>query len=346
MQQMAKLLHCTVLLGTTLAAMWLASRPGFAADDPKTVIKERHSIRVNKLGVTAVAFSPDGKTVASGGGDTSIRLWNVVTGKLQSTFEGQNAKVWSLAFSPDGKTLAAGDDAPPGSIAGRIKLWDVATGKEKATLSGHTNHVVSLAFSDDGKTLASASFRRVVPPGNKAPVKGEVKLWDAATRKPLATLEGTRSVAFTSDSALLAFPAPKQTIALWDIAAGKARATLKDGTYCLCFSPDGKMLASASADKSIKLWNVATDKQEAALKGHTSSVGSLAFSPDGKILASAGSSTDTAIKLWDVAGRKELVTLNAHAKWVFCVTFSQDGKMLASASGDGTIRLWDVQPGK
>ena len=291
-----------------------------------------------------MAFSPDGKTLASGGGELNIKLWDVATGTEKAAYTGLNAKIWSLAFSPNGKVLAAGDDAPPGSQEGRIKLWEVATGKEMATLKGHTNLVISVAFSPDGALLASGSGRRVVPPGYKQAIPGEIKLWDLATNTVMATHEGRGDVAFSPKGDLVVAASPNRTITFWDVATGKPKNTLKSATYCICLSPDGKMLAAGTLDKAITLWDVSDkDKELAVLKGHTDAVSSLAFSPDGKTLASAGSSSDHTVKLWDVATRKELVTLNAHKKWVFCVAFSPDGKTLASASGDGTIKLWDLK---
>ena len=140
--------------------------------------------------MSSVAFSRDGKMLASGSKDATIKLWDVTTGKEQATLKGHMDWVTSVAFSPNSKTLASG------SRDRTIKLWNVATGKEQASLKGHTNVVFSVAFSPDGKTLASASWDKTV------------KLWDVATAKERATLKGhTRlvySVAFSPDGKTLA----------------------------------------------------------------------------------------------------------------------------------------------
>jgi RNA polymerase sigma factor (sigma-70 family) len=283
--------------------------------------------------VYSVAFSPDGKTLASGSYQT-IKLWDVTTGKEKATLKGHTHNVFSVAYSPDGKTLASASEDQT------IKLWDMATAKEKATLKGHTGTGWSVAFSPDGKTLASGSMDKTI------------KLWDVKTAKEKATLKGhtdtVRTVAFSPNGKTLASGSDDLTIKLWDLVTGKEKATLKghtDFVYIVAFSPDGRTLASGSEDRddqTIKLWDVATAKEKATLR-HTSVVFSVAFRPDGKTLASG--SIDNTLKLWDVATGKEQATLKEHTKPVTSVAFSLDGKTLASGSVDQTITLWDVQPG-
>ncbi|WP_193943576.1 trypsin-like peptidase domain-containing protein [Sphaerospermopsis aphanizomenoides] len=279
--------------------------------------------------VYSVAFSPDGKTLASGSGDNTIKLWDVATGKSIATLTGHSNSVISVAFSPDGKTLASG------SLDNTIKLWDVATGKSIATLTGHSEGVDSVAFSPDGKTLASSGSRDTT-----------IKLWDVAIGQSIATLTGHSesviSVAFSPDGKTLASGSGDDTIKLWDVATGQSIATLtghSESFISVAFSPDGKTLASGSWDNTIKLWDVATGKSIATLTGHSFVVNSVAFSPDGKTLASSGS-FDNTIKLWDVVTGKSIATLTGHSFGVNSVAFSPDGKTLASGSGDDTIKLW------
>ena len=267
---------------------------------------EGHSSLVN-----SVAFSLDGRTLASlGGRDSTIKLWDVATGREIATLTG-----YSVAFSPDGKTLAfgSGDDT--------IKLWDVATGREIATLTGY-----SLVFSPDGRTLASLGGSNTI------------KLWDVATRREIATLTGhsfgVNSVAFSPDGRTLASGGGDKTIKLWDVATRREMATLtghSDGVNSVAFSPDGRTLAAGGRDSTIKLWDVATRREIATLNGY-----SPVFSPDGRTLASG--SGDGTIKLWDVATRREIATLNS--SHINSVAFSPDGRALASGSGDGTIKIW------
>jgi WD40 repeat protein len=278
--------------------------------------------------VYSVAFSPDGKILASGSWDNTIKLWDVATGREVRTLKGHTNSVNSVAFSPDGKILASG------SLDETIKLWDVATGREIRTFSGHTASVWSVAFSPDGKLLASGSWDETI------------KLWDVATGEEIHTFKGhtdhVESVAFSPDGRTLASGSWDETIKLWDVATGKELRTLKghtDYVRSVAFSPDGKLLASGSVDHTIKLWDVATGREIRTLSGHTDWVESVAFSPDGKTLAS-GSYRE--IKLWDVATGRELRTLKGYTGYVYSVAFSPDGKILAFGSQDETIKLWDV----
>jgi WD40 repeat protein len=247
-----------------------------------------------------VAFSPDGNTLAAAGRD--VRLWDLGGGKPRGRvlFEGRHDTRFSaVAFSPDGKSLAAAD--------GVVRLWDVASGEERATFEG--KGLYSVTFSPDGKTLAS----RAILLGDKN-FEDEVKLWDVATAKEMASLVkepfGMSPVTFSPDGKTLAFGGAvfdwkerkvlSGAIKLWDVAANKERATLKghvQAVLSVAFTGDGKTLASGSSDGTVVLWDVATGKAVATLKGHKFLGFALAFSPDGKTLASGSEE----VKLWDVA---------------------------------------------
>jgi WD domain, G-beta repeat len=200
--------------------------------------------------VLSVAFSPDGKTLASGSADHAVRLWDVATGDpIGDPLTGHTGRVWSVAFSPDGKTLASGSDDAT------VRLWDVATGRPIGSpLIDDIGGVLSVAFSRDGKTLASGGDDRTV------------RLWDVATGRPIGDpLTGhtgpVYSVAFSRDGKTLASSSLDATVRLWDVATGRPIGSPLTGhtgrVWSVAFSPDGKTLASSSDDDTVRLWNVA-----------------------------------------------------------------------------------------
>ena len=283
---------------------------------------------LNSGSVNGVAFSPDGKMLASANDDGTVRLWNVINHQpLGAPLKGHSGSVHSVAFSPDGKTLAsAGADRT-------MQLWDVVSGQPRgAPLRGHSSDVNSVVFSPDGKMLASASW------------DDTVRLWDVARRQLLGDpLMGhsrdVMGVAFSPDGKVLASASLDSTVRLWDVARREPLGDpLRDTGMIesVAFSPDGKMLASGTYE-NVRLWDVARHQHLGdLLKGHSSYVNAIAFSPDGKTLASA--SADQTVRLWDVARRQFLGDpLNGN-----CVAVSPDGKTLASASADQTVRLWDA----
>jgi WD40 repeat protein len=334
--------------------------------------------------VHSVAFSRDGKLLASASEDRTVILWNVASRKPIARLEGHNKGVRCVVFSPDGKRLAsAGEDksvilwdvkshkpidkmdghkAPISGIAfspdGKrlasasgdhtVILWDVESHERLATLEAHTEAVSSVSFSPDGKLLASASEDRTVI------------LWDVTNRKPkplyppLSEHKGeVLGIAFSPDGKLLASASEDRTVILWDVVSGKRLASPLRGhkktVWSVAFSPDGNRLASSSQDQTVILWNVDSQdvdkcKPLVTLEGHKDTVLGVAFSPDGKLLASA--SNNPAVILWDVDSRKLFAALQGHEDMVHTVAFNPDGKRLASASGDRTVILWDVESRK
>jgi WD40 repeat protein len=284
-------------------------------------------------GVYSVAFSPDGKRLATGSGEGAVKLWDTGAGQEIGALKGQSYRVSSVAFSPDGKRLATG------SFGGAVKLWDTGAGQELLPLKGHSETVSSVAFSPDGKRLATGSDDRTV------------KLWDVATGREMGVLKGhsnaVHSVVFSPEGKRLATGSWDRTVKLWDAATGQELLTLRghsDGVYSVAFSPDGKRLATGGGEGAVKLWDVATGRVALTLKGHTAGVGSVAFSPDGKRLATG--SDDRTVKLWDVATGRQIGALKGHSNSVNSVTFSPDGKQLATGSGDRTAKLWDAGAGQ
>ena len=231
--------------------------------------------------VYSVAFSPDGKTIATGSLDTTVKLWSV-DGRELKTFTGHSDRVYSVAFSPDGKTIATG------SKDKTVKLWSV-DGRELKTFTGHSDNVYSVAFSPDGKTIATGSWDKTV------------KLWSVDGRE-LKTFTGhsaaVGSVAFSPDGKTIATGSFDKTVKLWSVDGRELKTFTghSAGVLSVAFSLDGKTIATGSADKTVKLWSV-DGRELKTFTGHSDSVLSVAFSPDGKTIATG--SGDNTVKLWN-----------------------------------------------
>lgn len=314
-----------------LLVLWLISNARLApleAQELNLVVQTGHISCVSE-----VAFSPDGKTLASGSWDNSVKLWDVASGQEVKSLEGHTGWVWSVAFSPDGKTLASGSGDKT------IKLWSVESGEVIRTLDGHTDWVQPIAFSPDGKLLASGGRDNTV------------RLWSVESGQQIKILTGhtdwVYAVAFSPDGKALASGGSDNTIKLWEVATGREIKSFTGHTrtvLSLTFSPDRKTLVSGSTDQTIRLWSLESGQEIKSLKAHDGSVYSVKFSPGGKTFASGGG--DNTAKLWDAELGRPIESFDWHKQSVHSVAFSPDGRTLATGSFDNTICFWNVASGR
>jgi WD40 repeat protein/serine/threonine protein kinase len=331
----------------------------------------------------APVFTPDGSRLVSGSADGTVRIWNMSLLERNGILRGHESYVYDVAFSPDGEHVASA------AWDGTARLWDATTGRQTGLLKHRTTIVNSVAYSRDGRWVATAERERGITLWDRASQKpardarfeapnfwdnrvafnpggtmlasgcgdGPVRLWDVATGREIARLEGhdkeSKDSQFSPDGSLLATTGIDRTIRLWDVASHAPVAVLRghtDTVWQAAFSPDGKLLASCSHDKTIRLWD--TGKGEAnpedkngvpfssvAVISVGSQVYAVSFSPDGTRLAAG--CRDNSIRLIDVASRQQVAELHGHTDYVHAVAWSPDGTRLVSGSGDFTVRIWD-----
>jgi WD40 repeat protein len=296
------------------------------ADLSKSVFAETLS------SVVAVAFSPDGKLLATADVNGLVRLWEVRDRKQILVCKGHTSWVHAIAFSPDGQYLISGSEDQT------LRLWDVSTGECLKTFTGHSSRVWSVAFNPQGTTVASGSHDYTV------------RLWNVENGTCQKILQGhtgaVSSVAFSPQGNTLISGSEDQTIRLWNPDKGTCKQIFKGhtgGISCVAFSPQGDMLATGSSDQTVRCWEVKTGQLLTTFTGHTSLIWSVAFSPQGNTLASGGE--DHTVRCWDVQTGKLLTTLHGHSNRVWSVAFHPSGKFLASGSKDQTVKLWNINDG-
>ena len=315
--------------GTRLAVgtdvgVWVYDVP----DGKETALFTEHPGQVN-----ALAFSTDGKILASGGNmNPVIQLWDLDTDSQLSTLTlpEEIQSISTLTFAKTNTILISLDQL------GNINYWNINTHEKVLDLVTDPSSYDAVAVSIDGSTFA-------IGYGN-----GTIRLWDSTMDhrfKNWGQNQDILALAFSSDKKILASGSEDKTVRLWDTEKHAKIATLKGheaSVAALAFSPDGKILATGDAGKVIKLWDVNAQRGRATLRGHTSGISALTFTPDGKTLASG--SYDGTIRFWNPdTGREHLTFTTGHTKWVKTVAFAENGMTLATAAFTGVVEVWNLR---
>lgn len=309
--------------------------------------KELNLITGFRYHPSAVAFSPDGTTIASGSQNGSVQLWNVRTGTLITKLLGHPWEITTIAFSHDGNTLATGNgilDRTHKEVP-EIRIWNIQTKELITILKGHLDSITDIAFSPDDKTIASASADETA------------RLWNAHTGQYITTLKGPSklksdistitSIAYSPDGKTIATGCLTNSVRLWNTQNGEYIKTIRGryaGIDSLAYSPDGTSIAAGSY-KKVHLLDVHNRKHKLSLIGHTGEVTSVDFSPFGDTLAAVGEN-DNAVKLWNTQTGELRTTLAGHQSSVTAIAYSPDGNTIATTRWNRDAYLWDVHTRK
>jgi eukaryotic-like serine/threonine-protein kinase len=319
----------TLMLGAVAVFFLLPHR-----DRPEeTVPAPLHVFKGNAGPLWSLAISKDGKNLAMGTDDGTVKFWDIAAEKVDWTLNAHKGTIWSLALSP--QHLATGSDDGP------AKIWDLSTHQELHALANSAG-TRSLAFDPEGKRLMT---------GGRT---GTVKVWDSVSGKEILTTAGhaglVGAVAFAADGKTMASASGDKTIKLWDASSGQEKLTLQGhqaGVYAIAFSPDGRFLVSGSWDKTVRLWELASGTLITTLTAPTQDVWSVDFNAQGTLFASTGE--DQMVRVWDFESKKEVAVFRGSSGAILNVRFLSEPGLIVTAGKEGDARIWrlsDLKPAR
>jgi eukaryotic-like serine/threonine-protein kinase len=289
--------------------------------------------------VAAVAWSPDGRRIASGSWDKIVQIWGAATAQTMLTYNNHRHTVKAVAWSPNGTYIASG------SWDSTVRVWYAATGDDLPHYDGHSAQVEAVAWSPNGVFIASASHDCTV------------QVWKAANRATLLTYRGHAapvwSVTWSPDGQYIASASHDRTVQVWRATTGEHIFTYQGHTAqvsAVAWSPGGQYIASSSHDGVVQLWHVSSGEILLSYSDNAGAVKALAWSPDGRYIASAVK----AVQVWDTkvstikespainrgATSSPIFTYQGHSAWVNALVWAPDGRSIASASDDQTVQIW------
>lgn len=278
--------------------------------------------------VTCVAFSPDGRWLASGAQEDSIRLWDVARGECVGIIPAHRGAVWCVQFTPDGRQLmSSGSDR-------KIRFWNVQSRELEAEFEGQC---AMLAPHGSLMVCTDASLLYWEP-------VAAVSVWDYRTRRKVFTVPSLgRAAGLSSDGGRVAVTGAERDVEIWEVQSGQRLKHLetRDRVWSVRFSPDDSQLAAVGRG-TVLVWNLGTEEPPARLKGTALTVWEAAFSPDGQTLAAVAS--DRALRMWETKRFEPTGILHGHGDEIWCVAFSPDRQHLATGSKDRTVMLWPAEP--
>jgi len=286
--------------------------------------------------VNAVAWSPDGRRIASGSDDFMVQVWDAAGGGHVFTYKGHSNLVEAVAWSPDGRRIASG------SFDKTVQVWDAADGSHAFTYRGHSDSVDAIAWSPDGKRIASGSYDKTV------------QVWDAANGDHAFAYRGhsnlVRTLAWSPDGKRIASGSFDKTVQVWDAADGSHAFTYRGHSgpvNAVAWSSDSSRIASGSNDATVQVWDAADGGHAFTYRGHSERVFAVAWSPDGRRIASGGN--DNIVQVWNAADGGHAFTYRGHANdqsgYVTAVAWSPDGRRIASGNFDNIVQVWGAGSG-